>query len=78
MVITVYIVPIVGILTTAPVTEKRFTDSADRDSPIIEDIRPMKASCRDFQKEKRIEDEKMIQMGFIQRLWSEIFSARAN
>ena len=32
------------------ITEKRFPDNADQ--ILIEDIMPMKSSCRDFQKEK--------------------------
>jgi len=56
------------------ITETRF-DRND-DGILVEDIRPMKSSCRDFQKEKEI-DLASTAPGFVHRLWSEIFSARA-
>lgn len=56
------------------ITEARFTNDSDKDNTyIIEDIVPMKASCRDFQKEKAVPPERE----FMHRLWEEYFSANA-
>jgi DNA-directed RNA polymerase subunit RPC12/RpoP len=60
------------------ITDERFTDSPD--SLVIDDIFPMKASCRDYQKDTEKDvaysaDEKGA-MGFIHRLWNEKFSRR--
>lgn len=55
------------------ITDTRFTRN---DCPIlVDDIYPMKASCRDFQKEK-VEDVADTEAGFMRRLWSEKFAAR--
>ena len=53
------------------ITDTRFPDN--HESILVEDIRPMKASCRDHPKEKVPEVER----GFLSNLWAEIFSARA-
>lgn len=67
------------------ITDTRFPDN--HESILIEDIQPMKASCRDFKKETREsvayyvqtpEDVPMAAFGFLRRLWEEKFSARVD
>lgn len=53
------------------ITDIRFTQSDDQ--ILIEDIRPMKSSCRDVQKEKFV-DASNAASGFMRRLWKEKFS----
>lgn len=53
------------------ITDTRFPENDDK--ILIEDIMPMKASCRDFQKDK-VEDLSNDAVGFMHRLWSEKFS----
>lgn len=53
------------------ITDTRFPENDDK--LLIEDIMPMKASCRDFQTEK-FEDLSDDAKGFMHRLWSEKFS----
>lgn len=61
-------------LVNGEITESRFTDDKNRDSEIlIEDIRPMKACCRDFKKEMP-EDSVPTLAGFMHRLWQEKFT----
>jgi predicted nucleic acid-binding Zn-ribbon protein len=60
------------------ITEDRFTDSPD--SLTIEDLFPMKSSCRDYQKDKAEDlacsaDERGLR-GFMHRLWKERFSGQ--
>ena len=55
------------------ITEDRFFD--DPDSPIVDDLYPMRASCRDFQ-EETIEENLFTGKGFMKRLWNEKFSTR--
>lgn len=55
------------------ITGDRFFDN--KDSPIIDDLRPMKAACRDYQKET-IEENMSTGKGFMKRLWKEKFSSR--
>jgi len=54
------------------ITEGRFTDSPE--SLLIEDITPMKSSCRDTPKESMLDAEHNAE-GFLHRLWREYFSA---
>ena len=54
------------------ITENRFYDGHD-DQILVEDIVPMKSSCRDFQKETA-DDTSLKAQGFVKRLWSELFS----
>ena len=56
------------------ITGIRFTQNDDK--ILIEDIRPMKSSCRDF-REEVAEDSDAVQTaaGFMRRLWTEKFSA---
>ena len=53
------------------ITDTRFPQNDDK--ILIEDIIPMKSSCRDFQKEKK-EDIDNGAIGFMKRLWQEKFS----
>lgn len=53
------------------ITDTRFTDN--QNSILIEDILPMKSSCRDAQKET-VKDIAPTAEGFLHRLWSEKFS----
>ena len=53
------------------ITEDRFTDKPN--SILIDDIYPMKSSCRDFQTETS-EDCVQTGEGFMRRLWAEKFS----
>ena len=55
------------------ITEDRFNDN--QDDPIVDDLRPMKASCRDYQEETR-EENLPTEKGFMTRLWKEKFSTR--
>jgi len=56
------------------ITDVRFTNEPERNNIfIIEDIVPMKSSCRDFKTEK---PEDFSEHGFLSRLWHEKFSAR--
>jgi len=52
------------------ITQDRF--GVDDDTFLIEDIRPMKASCRDEQKET-FKDLSSEAPGFLHRLWKEMF-----
>ena len=54
------------------ITDERFTNSKDCNSAWIEDIQPMKSSCRDFQKETVKDNEENL-IGFLHRLWKEKF-----
>jgi DNA-directed RNA polymerase subunit RPC12/RpoP len=65
------------------ITDTRFPDN--HESILVEDIYPMKASCRDFKKTvpedvmycvQKPEDAPGAAMGFLRRLWLEKFSAR--
>lgn len=58
-------------LINGKITDTRFTQSDDQ--ILIEDIRPMKSCCRDYQKEK-VEDVGPNVVGFMRRLWQEKFS----
>lgn len=51
------------------ITDVRFTDC--KDHILIEDIRPMKSSCRDYQKEK-YEDVSPDLSGFMKRAWGQL------
>lgn len=53
------------------ITEDRFPENDD--NILIEDIRPMKSSCRDLQKDKH-NDLSIETEGFMARLWKERFS----
>jgi len=58
------------------ITDTRFTENDDK--ILIEDIWPMKASCRDFQKDTYKDlDQNSPEAGagFMHRLWTEKFSA---
>jgi len=55
------------------ITDFRFSDN--QDDPIVDDLRPMKASCRDYTGEKA-EDYLPNLKGFMSRLWKERFSSR--
>lgn len=54
------------------ITGDRFTEGC-HDEIIVDDLRPMEASCRDNQKET-IEEATQTGKGFLKRLWSEKFS----
>jgi len=63
------------------ITDDRFPDRSE--TILVEDICPMKASCRDFKKTKpedcffhvaNPEDEPKVAQGFLRRLWHEKFS----
>ncbi len=56
------------------ITEDRFFDNCQNEI-IVDDLRPMEASCRDYQKETR-EECLPTTDGFLKRLWKEKFSAR--
>ncbi len=56
------------------ITGDRFFDN--QNSPIVDDLRPMLASCRDYQ-EETTEDNLQTANGFMRRLWKEKFSLRA-
>lgn len=72
------------IVKNGKITEDRFPDRSE--TPLIEDIIPMKASCRDFKKEKPEDcfeyatdpktDGSKAAQGFLRRLWQEKFSAK--
>lgn len=53
------------------ITGDRFTENLD--SPLVDDLYPMKAACRDFQKEIH-DDCAETEAGFMKRLWKEKFS----
>jgi len=55
------------------ITGIRFTDNPN--DPIVDDLQPMKASCRDYQVET-VEENLPTEKGFMKRLWQENFSAR--
>ena len=57
------------------ITDKRFPESSDL--ILIEDIVPMKSSCRDYSKEQ-YNDHNQEGQGFISRLWKEKFSGILN
>jgi len=50
------------------ITTSRFNEVEDK--IIVDDLRPMKASCRDFQKEV-YEDNVQTGEGFMKRLWDD-------
>ena len=56
------------------ITGGRFTEHL-YDEIIVDDLRPMEASCRDYQKET-FEDVTQTEEGFLKRLWAGAFSAR--
>jgi len=56
------------------ITGQRFFDNCCNEI-IVDDLRPMEASCRDYQKET-FEDAAPTETGFLKRLWSEKFSMR--
>ncbi len=56
------------------ITGDRFTTKADRDSILIEDIRPMKSSCWDYQKETALATSQSRE-GFMARLWADSVEA---
>ena len=56
------------------ITSGRFTDHL-QDEIIVDDLRPMEASCRDYQKET-FEDVAQTGPGFLKRLWSKKFAVR--
>ena len=56
------------------ITERRFDN--DPTSPLIEDIRPMRSSCRDYQTDTEKDcyfAEDVHAAGFLSRLWKEKF-----
>lgn len=53
------------------ITDVRFFEN--QDSPIVDDLQPMRASCRDSQKETR-EENLQTSKGFLKRLWKDRFS----
>lgn len=55
------------------ITDIRFPENDDK--ILIEDIRPMKSSCRDFQTEI-VGDCLQTDAGFMSRLWNERFSGK--
>lgn len=55
------------------ITDDRFTDNPE--SLVIEDISPMKSSCRDAQKDEA-RDVSIEARGFMYRLWKEKFSGQ--
>jgi len=55
------------------ISEDRFTDSPE--SLLIEDITPMKSSCRDIPKETILDADHNPE-GFMYRLWREYFAER--
>lgn len=60
------------------ITDTRFFDN--QDSLLVEDIRPMKSSCRDFSNEKDEDcyfSDTNPAEGFMSRLWKENFSGKA-
>lgn len=61
------------------ITEGRFTELNTRDSRFIEDIKPMKSSCRDNQKETE-KDSYFNQdsAAWLHQLWAEKFSGQLN
>lgn len=56
------------------ITEDRFNDLM-YDEMIVDDLRPMLACCRDFQKET-FNDTAQTAEGFMTRLWGDKFSIR--
>lgn len=58
------------------ITGERFFDNC-QDEIIVDDLRPMEASCRDYQKEV-FADVAQTGQGFLKRLWSGKFAARAS
>ena len=61
-------------ITDGQITEARFTQNQN-DEYIVDDLRPMKACCRDERKETT-EEAAPSGAGFLKRLWSERFSTR--
>lgn len=55
------------------ITETRFTRNPT--DFIVDDIQPMKASCRDYQTETT-EENLLTVKGYIRRLWKERFSVK--
>jgi hypothetical protein len=55
------------------ITDTRFPDN--HESILVEDIYPMKSSCRDFQEEKPEDSE--VSGNFLRQLWKERFSIYA-
>jgi len=60
------------IVRNGKITEGRFTDSPG--DMLIDDIYPMKSSCRDYQKETEKDLDTSKGESFIHRLWREKFS----
>ena len=58
------------------ITEQRFPHNDDK--ILIEDIRPMKASCRDYQKETELDSDFNVKSkaGFMHRLWVDRHSGK--
>jgi DNA-directed RNA polymerase subunit RPC12/RpoP len=56
------------------ITDERFPQNEDK--ILIEDIVPMKSSCRDFAKEKTEDSEVSGAVGFLKNLWKERFSCQ--
>lgn len=54
------------------ITDTRFPDN--HESILIEDIKPMKSSCRDEQKEKVADIDTNSVSSFLHRLWRELHS----
>lgn len=54
------------------ITDERFTTRPDKDTPLLDDIYPMKSSCRDVQHETYL-DNSFDTAGFMRRLWKEKF-----
>lgn len=55
------------------ITDERFTTRPDKDTPLIDDIYPMKSSCRNNQQETYLDNVQSTE-GFMARLWKEKFS----
>jgi len=61
-------------ITEGEITEDRFSDHM-HDEIIVDDLRPMPACCRDYQKET-FDDAAQTAKGFLHRLWGDRFSVR--
>lgn len=59
------------VLKSGKITDTRFPENDDR--ILIDDIRPMKSSCRDFQTETPKDSAPTVE-GFLSRLWKERFA----
>jgi hypothetical protein len=59
------------VVTNGQITEGRFSENDT--NVLIEDIRPMKSSCRDVQKETHLDSEiNPDPAGFLHRLWQDL------